>query len=112
MTPDSHPSANDFDEWFLRRTAEAVEACEVSEALLRRVQTELRRQAETAPFDNRESAVRHLEELGGMSEEDAKAAHEMMREFPDGIRERFVRWLAERWLESHRRMYQKKPKGG
>ena len=111
MTTDSQPSLNRFAVWLLRRTAEAVEAGEVSEALLREVREELLTQGKAIQFDKRELAVRLLEDLGGVSKEEADAAVKLMQEYPEGMGERFVRWLAEGWLEGHRRAYRSKQPG-
>ena len=108
MTADSQVPLDKFVAWLLHRTAEAVEAGEVSEALLREVHEDLSPECELTQFDCRESAVRQLEDLGGVSREEANAALEMMREYPEPMGERFVRWLAEGWLEGHRRAYRNK----
>jgi len=111
MTADSQLPLDKFSIWLLHRTAEAVEAGEVSEALLREVQEELSSRSELSTFDRYELAVRQLQELGGVSREEADAALEMMQEYPEGMGERFIRWLAEGWLEGHRRAYRHRQLG-
>ncbi len=111
MTADSQVPLDNFAIWLLHRTAEAVEAGEVSEALLREVHEELRSQSAPSPIDSYELAVRQLQELGGVSREEADAALEMMHECPEGMGERFIRWLAEGWLEGRRRAYRNRQPG-
>jgi hypothetical protein len=38
---------------------------------------------------------------------EAEAALEMMQDYPDRLRDRFVCWLAEGWLDGRRRAYGK-----
>jgi hypothetical protein len=107
MTAESRIPLSEFEIWFLCRIAQAVEACEVSEALLREVCDAFRTRDAVFLVGHRESAVRRLEELGGMSKAEAEAALEMMQDYPDRLRDRFVCWLAEGWLDGRRRAYGK-----
>jgi hypothetical protein len=111
MNADSQVPPDKFATWLLHRIAQAVEAGEVSEALLREVQEELLSQDALFSFDSYEMAVRQLQELGGVSREEADAALEMMREYPEGMGERFIRWLADGWLEGRRRAYRHRRPG-
>jgi hypothetical protein len=105
MTPDPRAPLDDFEAWLLRRTADAVEAGDVSETLLRQVWNELETPCGEREPDRRESAIRRLLDLGGVSREEAEAAQHMIQEYPEEIRRRFTRWLAEGWLRTHRRAY-------
>ena len=107
MTAESRTPLSEFEAWLLCRIAQAVEACEVSEALLREACEEFRTGDAVFPVGRRESAVRRLEGLGGVSKVEAEAALEMMQDYPDRLRDRFACWLAEGWLASRRRAYTK-----
>jgi hypothetical protein len=107
MTANSCPSLSEFEVWLLCRIAQAVEACDVSEALLREVLDAFRRRDLILLAGHRELAVRRLEGLGGVSKDEAEAAIEMMQDYPDRLRNRFVCWLAEGWLDGRRRAYGK-----
>jgi len=105
MTPSPRAPLDDFETWLLRRTADAVEAGDVSETLLRQVWSELEMPCGERGLDPRESAIRRLQGLGGVSREEAEAAQRMIQEYPEEIRRRFARWLAEGWLGTHRLAY-------
>jgi len=107
MTAESRAPLSEFEVWLLCRIAQAVEACEVSEALLREVCDAFRTRDAVFLAGHRESAVRRLEGLGGVSKAEAEAALEMMQDYPDRLRDRFVCWLAEGWLDGRRRAYGK-----
>jgi hypothetical protein len=107
MTANSPAPLSEFEVWLLWRIAQAVEACEVSEALLREVRDAFRRRDLILLAGHRELAVRRLEGLGGVSKAEAEAALEMIQDYPDRLRNRFVRWLAEGWLDRRRRAYGK-----
>ena len=107
MTAKSRTPLSEFEVWLLCRIAQAVEACEVSEALLREVYDEFRTRDAVFLAGQRESAVRRLEGLGGVNKAEAEAALEMMQDYPDRLRNRFVCWLAEGWLDRRRRAYGK-----
>jgi hypothetical protein len=111
MSPDSRTPLDDFESWLLRRTADAVEAGDVSEALLRQVWTELESPRAPRGSDGRESAIRRLQDLGGVSRDDAEAALQMIEQYPEEIRRRFARWLAEGWLGAQRRAYRDRRAG-
>jgi hypothetical protein len=85
MTANSCPPLSEFEVWLLCRIAQAVEACEVSEALLREVLDAFGTRDLMFLAGQRDLAVRRLE----------------------GLRDRFVCWLAEGWLDGRRREYGK-----
>jgi len=79
----------------------------VSEALLREVLDAFGTRDLMFLAGQRDLAVRRLEGLGGVSKAEAEAALEMMQDYPDRLRDRFVCWLAEGWLDGRRREYGK-----
>jgi hypothetical protein len=107
MTANSCPPLSEFEVWLLCRIAQAVEACEVSEALLREALDAFGTRDLMFLTGHRDLAVRRLEVLGGVSKAEAEAALEMMQDYPDQLRDRFVCWLAEGWLDGRRRAYGK-----
>jgi hypothetical protein len=107
MTANAPAPLSEFEVWLLCRIAQAVEACEVSEALLREALDAFGTRDLMFLAGHRDLAVRRLEGLGGVSRAEAEAVLEMMQDYPDRLRDRFVCWLAEGWLDGRRRAYGK-----
>ena len=88
-----------------------MEAGDVSEALLRQVWAELESPRGQRGSDTRALAIRRLQDLGGVSRNEAEAALRMIEKYPEEIRRRFARWLAEGWLSAQRRAYRERQAG-
>ncbi len=106
---DERPSGpfESFEVWLLRRVARAVEAGEMSAALLTELQAAFEAAQATPQEAAHTAAVRHVAEIAGVPEEQAAETLAAIEAQPEGIRDRLLRRIAEEWLEGQRESYRR-----
>ncbi len=105
MGGDSPESLEGFQHWLVRRVAQAVEAGEVSEALLTELQAECEAAQEKPQAEAHAAAIQHLAILVGEAEERVRSVLEAIDAQPTVTREFLLRRFAEAWLEGQRKAY-------
>ncbi len=105
MAADPPEFMEGFEAWILRRVAEAVEAGEVSGALLAGLQAEFEAAGERPQAEAHAAAIQHIADLAGVAEEEARSGLEAIEAQPAVTRELLLRRFAEAWLEGQRKAY-------
>ncbi len=95
----------DFESWLLCRIAQAVEAGDVSADLLAELQAEFAAARERPLQEAQAAAIRHIADLAGVPEVEARTALEIIEAQPPVTRELLMRRLAEEWLKGQRKAY-------